>query len=128
MSPHGLYYVEDEPGVLREIGTREFHRLFTTTNRQIALDKLLDGRVAISTIWLGINHNHVAGGPPLIYETMIFHEGYDGDMYQRRYTYRADALRGHAEALAWAQRLVDGAGAVLSDVTALVRKKEAAEP
>jgi hypothetical protein len=101
-----MYYVEDEPGVLREIGLDEWARIFEhTAGRILAIDVIHDGLVAVSTVWMGIDHRHSDDGPPLIYETMVFHEHAQAPIigeYQTRYSYRDDALRGHAVALAWA--------------------------
>lgn len=52
--------------------------------------------VLVSTVFLGLDHNFAAGGPPVLWETMIL--GGPDDGYQRRFTSRADALDGHADA------------------------------
>ena len=52
--------------------------------------------IRISTVWLGMNHNHYLGGPPLIFETMIF--GGEHDQYQERYSTLEEAQEGHAKA------------------------------
>lgn len=62
----------------------------------------------VSTVWLGLNHNYMLDGPPLIFETMVFVrppltdfpvEWDDGEDYGYngcvRYTTEADALLGH---------------------------------
>lgn len=65
----------------------------------------LDRRVAVtdlgklgrvSTVFLGMNHAY-GGGPPLIFETMIF----DGpmDQYMDRYSTEDEALDGHGFAV-----------------------------
>jgi hypothetical protein len=51
----------------------------------------------VSTVWLGINHN-LFGGPPLIFETMVF--GGPLDQEQERYATEEQARAGHAEMLA----------------------------
>jgi hypothetical protein len=53
----------------------------------------------ISTVWLGIDHQH-GDGPPLIFETMVFRLGPDGevnfsDIDCDRYSTEAEALEGH---------------------------------
>lgn len=50
------------------------------------------GDTHVSTVWLGLNHNW-AGGPPLIFESMIF--GGDHDGWQDRYTTKEQAVAGH---------------------------------
>jgi hypothetical protein len=62
--------------------------------------KLLDrtsltGGGFVSTVWLGLDHGYVLGGPPVIFETMVFDApGIDGAQY--RYTTEAEAHAGHA--------------------------------
>lgn len=62
--------------------------------RRVARDAV--GDVEVSTVFLGIDHNW-GGGPPLLFETMIF--GGKHDEYQERYSTRAEAIAGHARAL-----------------------------
>ena len=56
--------------------------------------------IAISTVWLGLDHNW-GDGPPLIFETLIFGGTLDGAMW--RYPTEQAALEGHAEAVAIVQ-------------------------
>lgn len=37
---------------------------------QIGLDNF--SGIHLSTVWLGLNHSHTPGGPPIIFETMFF--------------------------------------------------------
>ena len=68
--------------------------------RIVRQDKLPDG-TEISTIWLGIDHDHHAtmhGLPhlPLMFETMVW--GPDGNIaLQMRYRSENDAIAGHME-------------------------------
>lgn len=50
-------------------------------------------RVAVSTVFLGLDHRFFGEGPPILYETMIFGGPNDGE--QRRYATRDEALAGH---------------------------------
>jgi len=50
----------------------------------------------VSTVWLGIDHNFLSEGPPLIYETMIFFRGCT-DLDCERYSTRREAKIGHEE-------------------------------
>lgn len=54
--------------------------------------------VFVSTIFLGLDHKHFLDGPPILFETMVFGGLHDG--YQKRYTSREEALRGHQVACA----------------------------
>lgn len=53
----------------------------------------------VSTVFLGMNHQFAPGGPPVLWETMVFWKDgpaeWDGHML--RYTSRESALAGHAE-------------------------------
>ena len=57
----------------------------------------------VSTVWLGIDHNWLGDGPPIIFETMVFSKGerddpgYHGlhDMDMDRYATEEEALAGH---------------------------------
>lgn len=69
-----------------------------------------DNGAAVSTIFLGLDHNYTGKGPPVLWETMIFgieipssEHGYD---YQTRYSSREDALRGHQRAVNVARRVL----------------------
>jgi hypothetical protein len=55
----------------------------------------------VSTVWLGLDHRF-GDGPPLIFETMVFRDGWDGE-YQQRYATEAEAIAGHQEAVQWAK-------------------------
>lgn len=52
--------------------------------------------VRISTVFLGINHNYF-GGPPILFETMIF--GGEHDDFQERYSTWEQAEEGHEAAI-----------------------------
>lgn len=64
------------------------------------------GKVRISTVWLGINHNFL-WGPPMVFETMVFdhNQEYDDhrgnrvapDIEMTRYTTLEAAQRGHED-------------------------------
>lgn len=50
------------------------------------------GPFLVSTVWLGLDHGW-GGGPPLIFETIVFGDSRDFDM--DRYSTREQALAGH---------------------------------
>lgn len=75
-------------------------RWFQVTDRKLAEDRVDGGRVRVSTVFLGIDHQMMPGGPPVLWETMIF--GGPHDDYQERYATREAAGEGHARALALA--------------------------
>lgn len=62
---------------------------FETTNRTVAKTQV--GKLSVSTVFLGFDHNF-PGGKPKLFETMIF--GKDND-YQERYSTWDEAVAGH---------------------------------
>lgn len=63
--------------------------------------------VQVSTVWLGLDHGFMSE-EPIIFETMVFGEvdGHDmSDVMQERYCTEAEALEGHAMAVAACRRL-----------------------
>lgn len=51
------------------------------------------GEVLVSTVFLGINHNFLGEGRPILFETMVF--GGEHDQEQERYCTEQEALAGH---------------------------------
>jgi hypothetical protein len=95
-----LQYILDEAGepvpcpdllkwsaFLRDIG-----------HRMVAKTDLPDGAM-VSTVFLGTDHQF-GDGPPLLFETMIFHGDPGTGDECWRYATRAEALEGHAAAVA----------------------------
>jgi hypothetical protein len=66
--------------------------------RRVALTDVGNG-FFVSTVWFGLDYSY--GGPPLVFETMVFHQlgetDPEFDDYQRRYSTLEEALKGHAE-------------------------------
>lgn len=73
--------------------------------RRVRETKIHDDDVRVSTVFLGIDHNHSFHGPPVLFETMVFGGKYDRE--QRRYCTWDEAVAGHEEML----RMVTGAEA-----------------
>lgn len=71
--------------------------------RLIALTTVA-GRFRVSTVWLGLNHEFF-GGPPLIFETLVFDHGELHDDFMRRYHTEDQAREGHAEVVALVRTL-----------------------
>jgi len=71
----------------------EWGRAFENDDtRRVAFDELAPG-ITVSTIFLGLDHNHFGKGPPLLFETMTF-DDYDGGE-QYRYSTWDQAVEGH---------------------------------
>jgi len=86
---------------------------FQTADRKIGDDRI--GKVRISTVFLGLDHNF-RGDEPVLFETMIFGGPLNGEMW--RYCTYDQAERGHTEAVAAARiasakvdAIADAAGA-----------------
>lgn len=96
-----MNYILDEQGKpVREPDILKWAHWFEKADRHVAKDKF--GKVQVSTVFLGIDHNFHANGPPVLFETMIF--GGPHDQYQERYSTKEDAIAGHRKAVA----LVEG--------------------
>ena len=69
-----------------------YRKLSDMDYKVIAKTNLPDGR-QVSTVWLGLDHSY--GGPPLIFETMVFRDHIAVDGIQERYSTEAEARIGH---------------------------------
>jgi hypothetical protein len=102
------YYVLDADG--EPVGTNDamvFARWFEaarTDGTRIVRQDLDAAGVGVSTVFLGLDQSW-HGGPPVLWETLVFGTPLDGEM--RRYTSKADAIRGHAEMLALVRDALD---------------------
>lgn len=81
------------------IDSQEWTRLFTPDYQRVARTKVTDAAdpsksFDVSTVWLGIDHAW-GGGPPVIFETMVFAEGTSVDEDCRRYCTETEARQGH---------------------------------
>ena len=65
------------------------------------------GPYRISTAWMGLDYNFF-GGPPLIFETMIFKGSKIDFEYQERYTTLAQAQLGHKIAKEFVETQMEG--------------------
>ena len=95
-------WILNENGDLEPCGSlHEWAEWFENSGdkRRIAQD-LLPGDVRVSTVFLALDHSF-GGATPILFETMIF--GGAHDQFQERYTMRADAVAGHAKAVALAR-------------------------
>ncbi len=63
---------------------------------KVVAQKELPNEKWISTVWLGLNHGFGDGGPPLIFETMVFpKKGEYGELDMDRYSTLEEAEAGH---------------------------------
>jgi hypothetical protein len=112
-----MHYVLDEAGEPRAVDLLTWALWLETADRvvlQASIDRrgrtrelpfrrhTRGGGCEVSTVFLGLNHAF-AGGPPVLWETMIFGGPLDGA--QQRYRSRLDALLGHAATVARVQAI-----------------------
>lgn len=92
-----MHYILDEMGEPIPVDdVMTWAAWFETHDRRLLKDAPARG-VEVSTVFLSLDHSFT-GGPPVLWETMIF--GGPFDEWQDRYTSNLDALRGHARAVA----------------------------
>lgn len=97
-NPPMYYGMDGQP-----ISMQDFARLMNPVNKRVAEDTVeLDGqKYWVSTVWLGLDHSLGFGGPPLIFETMVFPgdpnsgQGSWTERAMDRYATREAALIGH---------------------------------
>lgn len=99
MSLHlpGLYILDDNKRPVSCPDVLTWGRWIARDENRLVAHSFAHG-LSVSTVFLGIDGlTFICGGPPLIWETMVFGGPPNVDQSQRRYaTYRA-ALRGHIE-------------------------------
>lgn len=78
----------------------EFARLFETMDRRVAQTDL--GSCYVSTVFLGIDHNHSGIGDPILFETMVFDKRDESLLCERCCTW-AEAEEQHAQVVAQIQ-------------------------
>ena len=89
---------------------REWSRWYARAERRVAVTDV--GCLLVSTVFLGMDHQHQQGGPPLLFETMIFDDGQD--TYQERCTTWDEAEAMHLVAVAIARERVRAADQLLA--------------
>lgn len=94
--PRFWYY--NEAGRLTETDSvLVWGKYFQFADRHILKTSLPDG-YRVSTVFLGLDHNYSDDGPPVLWETMVFHPD---DVYMDRYTSQRAAWWGHWKAVLW---------------------------
>jgi hypothetical protein len=89
---NGKYILDERGNPVLEPDLLTWAKWFETADRIVATTTV--GEVKISTVFLSLDHAW-GGGPPLLFETMVF--GGALDQEQMRYSTRAEALAGHTE-------------------------------
>ena len=89
------FYILDREKVTPVQDVLEWARWFEDADRRV-LNTIL-GKVRISTVFLGVDHNFSDKGPPLIFETMVLSGDCDG--YCDRFSTWEEAEAGHVKAI-----------------------------
>ena len=93
MKTNGKYILKGKK-VVPEYDLMKWGKWFETAERHVADTKI--GKVRVSTVFLGLDHNW-GMGKPILFEMMVF--GGKHDQYQERYHTWEEAERGHQKAL-----------------------------
>jgi hypothetical protein len=93
----GDFYVLEGKAAVKVAGLEDWARRMEMTDRHVARTEVASGLI-ISTVFLGLDHQHF-GGPPLLFETMVFND-YGDDGTQERYSTWEEAEAGHARIVA----------------------------
>ena len=84
------YYYILENGVPKPVDFQEWGQWWEKTDRTVAKTRI--GKVLVSTVFLGFDHQW-DDGPPLLFETLVFGGIFDGEMEQ--YSTLDEAKAGH---------------------------------
>ena len=82
----------------------EWGRQFTDADRIVARTE--EPKYLVSTVFLGSDHSFGFGGPPVVFETMIFADDLLNEEYQERYCTWEEAEAGHKRAIEYAERRI----------------------
>ena len=91
MSGAGRYILDNSHRAVACEDLPTWAKWFETADRIVAKTTVRDG-LDVSTVFLGLDHAF-GDGPPLLFETMVFHDG-DG-REQDRYSTWDEAMAGH---------------------------------
>lgn len=89
-----IYWILDGRLTVPVSSLEEWVGRFSSANRHVGENVI--GGVRVSTVFLGVDHNHFGKGDPVLFETMIFGGEHDG--YQERCSTYAEAEKMHATA------------------------------
>jgi hypothetical protein len=69
---------------------------YSRVARSTVMDAANPSRVLeVSTVWLGLDYSFGMGGPPLIFETMVFGDSEESELCCERYATESQAREGH---------------------------------
>jgi hypothetical protein len=97
--PH--FYRLDDEGEPERVADTITWAQWMESHERIVLQTHVGAHCRVSTIFLGLDHNHFSNDDPILWETMIF--GGALDMSQWRYRAKLAALQGHLRAVVYAE-------------------------
>ena len=83
------HYILDKEGNAHPTDVMTWARWFEEKNLRVVGQTEI-GAFFVSTVFLGIDHRFGGEGPPILWETYVFHSP-DGDSRMRRYCSRSEA-------------------------------------
>lgn len=97
-----MNYILDEAGnPVEEPDIIKWAKWFETHNRTVIQTAFKDQGIAVSTVFLGLNHQF-GNGAPLLWETMVFDQLPSfAESYCDRYSSLEEAKAGHQKAVEW---------------------------
>lgn len=100
MNNYGKKYFLNPDHTYRECSLMEWGNQLETIDVHVAEDEIND--CWVSTVWVGLDHKmqNWFGGPPLVFETMVFDKT-GNDNYCKRYSTWEEAEEGHQLAIKW---------------------------
>ena len=114
--PHDHWILVDREPVPVDLHT--WAAWFEKFDRQVG--RTMVGDLLVSTVFLGLDHNFY-GGPPLLFESMVFKDGLDTGILCWRYSTWEEAEGGHKAAVAKAKEHAPDA-LVLGDCVLILRE------
>ena len=93
MDDYPRYFILDGHTPVHVKDVLEWGNWFEGANNKRRIKRTVIDDIAISTVFLGLNHNFSSDGPPQIFETLVFNGPLDGEMY--RYATWDEAVAGH---------------------------------
>lgn len=98
------YYILDADNHPMETDLLTWGKWFERIENRTVAWTQITSETWVSTVFLGLDHNHFGEGPPILFETMIF--GGPEDEYQWRYSSWDDAETGHKAAVRKAREAI----------------------
>lgn len=92
------YVLDDEHRPVKASGLQAWARWFAKNQERRIVEQtdIANGLALVSTVFLGLDHNHFGKGLPIVFETMVFGlDPEDSGSMMHRYSSWDDAVAGH---------------------------------